>query len=306
MKKKGKMPAKITLADSQADSQAPSSTDLAAGPSAQTQSRDAQKPPIMKKTCRKKKVDSDDDDEAYQSLCEELNFDVKSNITYERLINEIKQRSDDAEAVRFLIMILINKLLIPTSSLHIIGMNAYLASDLSRISKVDWSRLVLELLLNNIHAWQQSAKSGRQPTSISGCIAFLVRQAVTEAIQRFDNQTRQFACDIEQRILHVQVAQAKMCDEIIRAIHGSQLAGDRTTADVVLPPRTSLPRVASPMQTDLPAAMCTPTRRSIRISSASSPPPLATRSPSMRKARGPSSPTPSFCTQPSKVLYQEA
>ncbi|KAF0930391.1 hypothetical protein E2562_032279 [Oryza meyeriana var. granulata] len=77
MKKKGKMSAKvkkitftgsqmeckITLADSQDDSQAPSSTDLAARPSAQTQSRDAQKPPIMKKTCRKRKVDSDDSDE---------------------------------------------------------------------------------------------------------------------------------------------------------------------------------------------------------------------------------------------------
>ncbi|KAF0915751.1 hypothetical protein E2562_038638 [Oryza meyeriana var. granulata] len=96
--------------------------------------------------------------QAYQSLCEELNVDVKSNITYERLVNEIKQRPDDAEAVRFFIMILINKLLIPTTSLHIIGMNAYLAIDLSGISKVDWSRLVLELLRNNIHAWQQSAK----------------------------------------------------------------------------------------------------------------------------------------------------
>ncbi|KAF0929018.1 hypothetical protein E2562_011102 [Oryza meyeriana var. granulata] len=163
MKKKGKMPAKvkkITFTGSQTEP-------LIHGSSRRTVSTDpeldAQKPPIMKKTCRKRKVDSDDDDKAYQRLCEELNVDVKSNITYERLVNEIKQRPDDAEAVRFFIMILINKLLIPTTSLHIIGMNAYLASDLSRLSKVDWSRLVLELLRNNIRAWQQSAKSGFPP-----------------------------------------------------------------------------------------------------------------------------------------------
>ncbi|KAF0909525.1 hypothetical protein E2562_037097 [Oryza meyeriana var. granulata] len=79
MKKKGKMSAKvkkitftgsqteceITVADSQADSQAPSSMVLAARPSTQTQSRDAQKPPIMKKTYRKRKVDFDDGDEIF-------------------------------------------------------------------------------------------------------------------------------------------------------------------------------------------------------------------------------------------------
>ncbi|KAF0916551.1 hypothetical protein E2562_007626 [Oryza meyeriana var. granulata] len=202
MKKTGKMPVKvkkitftgsqteceISLADSLADSQAPSSTDLATGPSAQVHTRDAQKPPITKKTCRKRKMDSDDGDE---SLCEELNVDVKSNITYERLVNEIKQRPDDAEAVRFFIMILINKLLIPTTSLHITGMNAYLASDLSRISKVDWSRLVLELLRNNIHAWQQSAKSRRQPTSISGCIAFLVLKPIEGTCYYHDDFDRE-------------------------------------------------------------------------------------------------------------------
>ncbi|KAF0933889.1 hypothetical protein E2562_020022 [Oryza meyeriana var. granulata] len=87
MKKIGKMPAKvkkitftgsqtecqISLADSQADSQAPSSTDLATGPSTQAPTRDAPKPPITKKTCRKRKVDSDDGDESATKKLKSLN-----------------------------------------------------------------------------------------------------------------------------------------------------------------------------------------------------------------------------------------
>ncbi|KAF0914581.1 hypothetical protein E2562_030658 [Oryza meyeriana var. granulata] len=84
MKKKGKILAKvkkitftksqmeceITLADSQADS-----------PSTQPQSRDAQKPPIMKKTCRKRKVDSDDGDGPATKKQKSLNqTSLKSNI----------------------------------------------------------------------------------------------------------------------------------------------------------------------------------------------------------------------------------
>ncbi|KAF0922665.1 hypothetical protein E2562_001063 [Oryza meyeriana var. granulata] len=83
MRKKGKMPVKvkkITFIGSQmeckitlADSQAPSSMNPATGPSAQTQSRDDQKPPIMKKICRKRKVESDDTDNPATKKLKSLN-----------------------------------------------------------------------------------------------------------------------------------------------------------------------------------------------------------------------------------------
>ncbi len=94
-----------------------------------------------------------------RNLLDKLNIGGSNpKVTVDGLISKIKERPNGPELVCFFIMIVVNKLLMATTSFYIIGMNEYIASDLDQISKVYWSRMVFDSLRNKICAWHETAK----------------------------------------------------------------------------------------------------------------------------------------------------
>uniref|UniRef100_A0A0E0M2A8 Ubiquitin-like protease family profile domain-containing protein n=1 Tax=Oryza punctata TaxID=4537 RepID=A0A0E0M2A8_ORYPU len=88
--------------------------------------------------------------DAFSQLANELGVDSSSRISAEMLLQELKQRKDDPSAVRLFIMILTNKLLLPSTKFYISTKDAWLGMDLCRVAKIDWSKAVFDALHDSL------------------------------------------------------------------------------------------------------------------------------------------------------------
>uniref|UniRef100_A0A0E0PK36 Ubiquitin-like protease family profile domain-containing protein n=1 Tax=Oryza rufipogon TaxID=4529 RepID=A0A0E0PK36_ORYRU len=87
---------------------------------------------------------------AFAQLANELGVPPSSNISVPMLKSKLEHRKDDPTAVRFFIMILTNKLLLPSTSFYITKKDAWLGMDLSRVARIDWSKAVFDLLRDSL------------------------------------------------------------------------------------------------------------------------------------------------------------
>uniref|UniRef100_A0A0E0KP00 Ubiquitin-like protease family profile domain-containing protein n=1 Tax=Oryza punctata TaxID=4537 RepID=A0A0E0KP00_ORYPU len=94
--------------------------------------------------------------DAFSQLANELGVDASSRISAEMLLQELKQQKDDPNAVRFFIMILTNKLLLPSTKFYISTKDAWLGMDLCTVAKIDWSKAVFDALHDSIVSWHKS------------------------------------------------------------------------------------------------------------------------------------------------------
>uniref|UniRef100_A0A0E0QI14 Uncharacterized protein n=1 Tax=Oryza rufipogon TaxID=4529 RepID=A0A0E0QI14_ORYRU len=78
-------------------------------------------------------------------------------------------KKDDPSAVRFLVMVLMSKLLLPTTDFYIPKSDVWVATDLDRVAAIDWSKAVFQALSDTIRCWRQKPTS-----SITSCVVFLV------------------------------------------------------------------------------------------------------------------------------------
>uniref|UniRef100_A0A0E0LK37 Ubiquitin-like protease family profile domain-containing protein n=1 Tax=Oryza punctata TaxID=4537 RepID=A0A0E0LK37_ORYPU len=99
----------------------------------------------------------------YDKITDELGIPRDGRISAKMLI------SDDPNAVRFFVMILMSKLLLPTTDFYIPKSDVWVASDLDRVAAIDWSKAVFLALGDSLRCWREKPGS-----SITACVAFLV------------------------------------------------------------------------------------------------------------------------------------
>lgn len=105
----------------------------------------------------------------HDRITQELGIARNGRISAKMLIEVIKNQKDDPTAVRFLVMVLMSKLLLPTTDFYIPKSDVWVAADLDRVAAIDWSKAVFQALSDTIRCWR------RNPTSsITSCIVFLV------------------------------------------------------------------------------------------------------------------------------------
>uniref|UniRef100_A0A0E0M676 Ubiquitin-like protease family profile domain-containing protein n=1 Tax=Oryza punctata TaxID=4537 RepID=A0A0E0M676_ORYPU len=90
------------------------------------------------------------------------------------IIEVIKNRKDDPGAVGFFIMILMSKLLLPTTDFYIPKSDVWVAADLDRVAAIDRSKAVFHALSNSLRCWCQNPGS-----SITSCVVFLVLHPIS-------------------------------------------------------------------------------------------------------------------------------
>uniref|UniRef100_A0A0E0JHX3 Ubiquitin-like protease family profile domain-containing protein n=2 Tax=Oryza punctata TaxID=4537 RepID=A0A0E0JHX3_ORYPU len=112
--------------------------------------------------------------DAFSQLANELGVDSSSSISAEMLLQELKQRKDDPSAARFFIMILTNKLLLPSTKFYISTKDAWLGMDLCRVAKIDWSKAVFDALHDSILSWHKSDGQKKLQTYICSCVVCLI------------------------------------------------------------------------------------------------------------------------------------
>uniref|UniRef100_A0A0E0L8H0 Ubiquitin-like protease family profile domain-containing protein n=1 Tax=Oryza punctata TaxID=4537 RepID=A0A0E0L8H0_ORYPU len=105
----------------------------------------------------------------YDKISDELGIPRDGRISAKMLIGVIKHRQDDPDAVRFFVMILMSKLLLPTTDFYIPKSDVWVASDLDRVAAIDWSKAVFLVLGDSLRCWREKPGS-----SITACVAFLV------------------------------------------------------------------------------------------------------------------------------------
>ncbi|KAF2926806.1 hypothetical protein DAI22_06g156500 [Oryza sativa Japonica Group] len=98
----------------------------------------------------------------------------KSDITASRLIEEIKSRPKDPSMVRYLIMVIVNKMLLPSTGLYIRPKDAWIGSDLQKVARINWSKAVFDAVRDRLVLWHKNKTGPRQQTYIRCCVAFLV------------------------------------------------------------------------------------------------------------------------------------
>uniref|UniRef100_A0A0E0B2R9 Uncharacterized protein n=1 Tax=Oryza glumipatula TaxID=40148 RepID=A0A0E0B2R9_9ORYZ len=86
-----------------------------------------------------------------------------------KLIEVIKGQKDDPRAIRYFIMVLMSKLLVPTTDFYVPKGDVWVASDLDRVATFDRSKAVFRALSDSIRCWRQNPAS-----SIASCVIFLV------------------------------------------------------------------------------------------------------------------------------------
>uniref|UniRef100_A0A0E0JXI3 Uncharacterized protein n=1 Tax=Oryza punctata TaxID=4537 RepID=A0A0E0JXI3_ORYPU len=99
----------------------------------------------------------------YDKITDELGIPRDGRISAKMLIG------DDPNAVRFFVMILMSKLLLPTTDFYIPKSDVWVASDLDRVAAIDWSKAVFLALGDSLKCWREKPGS-----SITACVAFLV------------------------------------------------------------------------------------------------------------------------------------
>lgn len=105
----------------------------------------------------------------HDRITQELGIARNGRISAKMLIEVIKNQKDDPTAVRFLVMVLMSKLLLPTTDFYIPKSDVWVAADLDRVAAIDWSKAVFQALSDTIRCWRQNPTS-----SITSCIVFLV------------------------------------------------------------------------------------------------------------------------------------
>jgi hypothetical protein len=104
-----------------------------------------------------------------ESITDELGIHKKARLSTKQLIEVIKSQKDDSRAVRYFIMVLMSKLLIPTTDFYVPKGDVWVASDLDRVAAIDWSKAVFRALNDSIRCWRQNPA-----LSIASCVVFLV------------------------------------------------------------------------------------------------------------------------------------
>uniref|UniRef100_A0A0E0A1C0 Uncharacterized protein n=1 Tax=Oryza glumipatula TaxID=40148 RepID=A0A0E0A1C0_9ORYZ len=94
--------------------------------------------------------DQDIMSDALSDLAIELDLPPKSDITASRLIEEIKKRPKDRTMVRYFIMVIINKMLLPSTGLYIRPKDAWIGSDLDKLARINWSKAVFDALCDSL------------------------------------------------------------------------------------------------------------------------------------------------------------
>uniref|UniRef100_A0A0E0LYF8 Ubiquitin-like protease family profile domain-containing protein n=1 Tax=Oryza punctata TaxID=4537 RepID=A0A0E0LYF8_ORYPU len=105
----------------------------------------------------------------YDKITDELGIPRDGRISAKMLIGVIKRRQDDPNAVRFFVMILMSKLLLPTTDFYIPKSDVWVASNLDRVAAIDWSKAVFLALGDSLRCWREKPGS-----SITACVALLV------------------------------------------------------------------------------------------------------------------------------------
>jgi hypothetical protein len=105
----------------------------------------------------------------HDRITQELGIARNGRISAKMLIEVIKNQKDDPSAVRFLVMVLMSKLLLPTTDFYIPKSDVWVATDLDRVAAIDWSKAVFQALSDTIRCWRQKPTS-----SITSCVVFLV------------------------------------------------------------------------------------------------------------------------------------
>uniref|UniRef100_A0A0D3HDF8 Aminotransferase-like plant mobile domain-containing protein n=1 Tax=Oryza barthii TaxID=65489 RepID=A0A0D3HDF8_9ORYZ len=105
----------------------------------------------------------------HDRITQELGIARNGRISAKMLIEVIKNQKDDPTAVRFLVMVLMSKLLLPTTDFYIPKSDVWVAADLDWVAAIDWSKAVFQALSDTIRCWRQNPTS-----SITSCIVFLV------------------------------------------------------------------------------------------------------------------------------------
>uniref|UniRef100_A0A0E0LYG0 Ubiquitin-like protease family profile domain-containing protein n=1 Tax=Oryza punctata TaxID=4537 RepID=A0A0E0LYG0_ORYPU len=105
----------------------------------------------------------------YNEITDELGIPRDGRNSAKMLIGVIKRRKDDPNAVHFFAMILVSKLLLPTTDFYISKSDVWVASDLNRVAAIDWSKAVFLALGDSLRCWRDNPGM-----SITACVAFLV------------------------------------------------------------------------------------------------------------------------------------
>uniref|UniRef100_A0A0D9Y852 Uncharacterized protein n=1 Tax=Oryza glumipatula TaxID=40148 RepID=A0A0D9Y852_9ORYZ len=105
----------------------------------------------------------------HESITDELGMHKKARLSAKQLIEVIRSQKDDPRAVRYFIMVLMSKLLVPTTDFYVPKGDVWVASDLDRVAAIDWSKAVFQALSDSIRCWRQNPAS-----SIASCVVFLV------------------------------------------------------------------------------------------------------------------------------------
>jgi hypothetical protein len=72
------------------------------------------------------------------------------------------------------LMVIINKMLLPSTGLYIRPKDAWIGSDLQKVARINWSKAVFDALRDNVILRHKNKTGPRQQTYIHCCIAFLV------------------------------------------------------------------------------------------------------------------------------------
>uniref|UniRef100_A0A0E0J939 Uncharacterized protein n=1 Tax=Oryza nivara TaxID=4536 RepID=A0A0E0J939_ORYNI len=112
--------------------------------------------------------------DALVDLAIELDLPPKSDITASRLIEEIKNRPKDPSMVRYFIMVIVNKMLLPSTGLYIRPKDAWIGSDTQKVARINWSKAVFDALRDSLVLRHKNKTGPRQQTYIRCCVAFLV------------------------------------------------------------------------------------------------------------------------------------
>ncbi|KAF0929589.1 hypothetical protein E2562_022787 [Oryza meyeriana var. granulata] len=121
-----------------------------------------------------------------KQLARDLGLQPNAKISRSRLIHEIREKKNNPNAVHFFIMVMTNKLLLPTTDFYVTHKDAYLGKDLARAARIDWSKAVFNIRVQIPHL----------PTD--------VRLPVIDAIGVYDRQAKVDAYEIAMQIRLVQ------------------------------------------------------------------------------------------------------
>uniref|UniRef100_A0A0E0Q4C8 Aminotransferase-like plant mobile domain-containing protein n=1 Tax=Oryza rufipogon TaxID=4529 RepID=A0A0E0Q4C8_ORYRU len=102
----------------------------------------------------------------HDRITEELGIQRNAQLSSKMLIEVIKNREDDPTAVCFFVMVIMSKLLLPTTDFYIPKSDVWVAADLDRVASIDWSKAVFQALSHSLRCWRQNPGS-----SIASCVS---------------------------------------------------------------------------------------------------------------------------------------